>query len=74
MLTDQQKTEIRRHCGYPAYGATPAGNMGWRFFVAYGALEFRMNNLSAAEEAVALTYVATLIQLEGAVPSTSDKS
>jgi hypothetical protein len=72
MFTDQQKTDIRRHCGYPAYGAAPAGNMGWRFFVAYGALEYRLNNLSPAEQAVVLTYIATLNQLEAVVPPTSD--
>jgi hypothetical protein len=72
MFTDQQKTDIRRHCGYPAYGAAPDGNMGWRFFTAYGALEYRLNNLASAEEAVVLTYVTTINQLEVAVPATSD--
>ncbi len=72
MLTDAQKTDIRRFCGYPAYGASPSGNMGWRFYVAYGALEYRMNNLSPAEEIVVGNYLATLLQLELAVPSASD--
>jgi hypothetical protein len=71
MFTDQQKTDIRRFCGYPAYGAGAAGNMGWRFFTAYGALEYRMNNLSANELAVVVTYLATLNQLEQAVPGAS---
>jgi hypothetical protein len=30
-FTDAEKTDIRRYCGYPAYGAGAAGNMGWRF-------------------------------------------
>jgi hypothetical protein len=72
MFTDQQKTDIRRHCGYPAYGAAPDGNMGWRFFTAYGALEYRMNNLSPNEETVTLTYVATIGQLEVAVPMATE--
>jgi hypothetical protein len=72
MFTDQQKVDIRRYCGYPAYGAAPDGNMGWRFFTAYGALEYRMNNLSSNEVAVVLTYLATLSQLETAVPAASD--
>jgi len=72
MFTDQQKTDIRRFCGYPAYGAGAAGNMGWRFFTAYGALEYRMNNLSANEMAVVVTYLATLNQLEQAVPGASE--
>jgi hypothetical protein len=72
MFTDQQKTDIRRFCGYPAYGAGAAGNMGWRFFTAYGALEYRMNNLSPNEMAVVVTYLATLNQLEQAVPGASE--
>ena len=72
MFTDQQKTDIRRFCGYSAYGASPAGNLGWRFYTAYGLLEYRMNNLSPAEMSVALGYLATLSQLEGAVPNASD--
>jgi hypothetical protein len=72
MFTDQQKTDIRRHCGYSAYGAAPDGNMGWRFFTAYGTLEYRMNNLSPAEQAVVLNYVATLNQLESAVPMSTE--
>lgn len=71
MFTDQQKTDIRRHCGYPAYGAGNAGNMGWRFFTAYGALEYRLNNLLAAEESVVTNYVAAIDQLEAAVPGVS---
>jgi len=72
MLTDQQKTDVRRFCGYPAYGASPSGNIGWRFFVSYGLLEYRMNNLSVAEVAVILSYLATLSQLEAVVPTASD--
>jgi hypothetical protein len=68
MFTDAQKTDIRRFCGYPAYGAGVYGNMGWRFYQAYGALEYRLNNLSAAEIAVVLSYVGTLGALETAIP------
>ena len=66
-FTDAQKTDIRRFCGYPAYGAGPAGFQGWRFFQAYGLLEFRIDNLSAAEVAVVATYLATLATLEDAI-------
>ena len=66
-FTDAQKTDIRRYCGYPAYGAGNAGFQGWRFFQAYGLLEYRLNNLSAAEMAVAATYLGTLATLETAV-------
>jgi len=71
-FTDAQKTEIRRYCGYPAYGAGAAGFESWRFFQAYGTLEYRMNNLSPAETAVSLQYLTTLRMLEAAIPTASE--
>jgi hypothetical protein len=66
-FTDAQKTDVRRYCGYPAYGAGASGFQGWRFFQAYGLLEFRLNNLSPAELSVVLNYLSTLATLEAAV-------
>src|SRR5664279_4837732 len=40
----------------------------WRFFQVYGALEFRLTNLSVSEIAVARRYLGTLLGLELAVP------
>lgn len=65
---DSEKTDIRRFCGYPAYGGTPSGFQSYRFFQAYGAIEFKLNNLSTAEEAVVrTTYLANLGTLETAI-------
>lgn len=72
MLTDAERTDARRFCGYPAYGAGQAGNMGWRFYQAYGALEYRLSNLSGVEETVLRTYLGTIRRLEAAVPCASD--
>ncbi len=72
MFSDVERTDIRRFCGYPAYGAGAAGNMGWRFYTAYGALEYRISNLACTEEAVVRQNLATLRALECAVPATSD--
>ena len=72
MFTDAQKTDIRRFCGYSAYGASASGFVGWRFYVAYGTLEYRMNNLAPAEEAVVGSYLNTLQQLEAAVPGAGE--
>ena len=66
---DAEKTDIRRYCGYPAYGNSADGNMGWRFYQQYGALEYRMNNLSASEEAVVRAQMFSLAALEAGVPS-----
>ena len=71
MFTDAQKADIRRFCGYPAYGAGAAGFNSWRFFQAYGTLEYRLNNLAPAEIAVTLQYLSTLATLEAAIPPTS---
>ncbi len=71
-FSDAQKADIRRFCGYPAYGAGAAGFNSWRFFQAYGTLEYRLNNLAPAEMAVVLQYVSTLAALEAAIPPTSD--
>ena len=68
MFLDSEKTDIRRFCGYPAYGAGPVGFQSWRFFQAYGLLEYRLNNLSPAEETVVRNYLATLYPLESAIP------
>jgi hypothetical protein len=67
-FTDAEKADIRRFCGYPAYGASASGFDNWRFFQVYGLLEYRMNNLSDAEATVVRRYLGTLTVLEYAVP------
>lgn len=63
-LTDEEKVDVRRHCGYPAFGGQPVQAFGHRFFQHYGTLEFRIENMSAAEEAVLRSYLVRLNQLE----------
>lgn len=71
-LTDSERVDIRRFCGYPAYGSGQGGVQSWRYFQAYGLLEFRVNNLALAEETIIRRYLATLTSLELAVPAASD--
>jgi hypothetical protein len=71
-FTEPEKTDIRRFCGYPAFGSVASGFENWRFYQAYGLLEFRMNNLSTAEETVVRRYLGTLLVLEHAVPRSAD--
>lgn len=66
-FTDAQKVDIRRHCGFPVYGSQVGSNAGYRYFQSYGTLEFRMSNLTAAEEAVVVTYLTSLTTLEAAI-------
>lgn len=72
-FTNAQKVDIRRHCGYPAFGSTAVNQGGfqsYRFFEAYGQLEFRLNNLAPEEETVVLNYVAELNTLEADIYGT----
>lgn len=71
MLSESEKTDARRFMGYPAHGADPAGNMGWQFYQAYGAVEFRLGSLSDSELVVARQFLGTLSMLEQAIPGMS---
>ncbi|HUB47016.1 MAG TPA: hypothetical protein VMB73_18700 [Acetobacteraceae bacterium] len=71
-LTDAEKTDARRFCGYSAYGAAPVGFETWRFYQVYGLLEFRLNNLSPSELGVIRRYLATLTGLEVAIPRSGE--
>jgi hypothetical protein len=71
-FTDAEKTDIRRYCGYPAYGAAPVGFQTWRFYQVYGLLEFRMNNLSQSETGIVRRHLVTLHNLESAVPRSGE--
>lgn len=66
-LADAEKADVRRFCGYQTYGAGPAGFQGWRFFQAYGLLEFRMNNLAPAEFQNVRYYLSLLYLREADV-------
>lgn len=71
-FTDAERTDIRRYCGYPAYGNGTDGYQGWRFNQVYGAMEFRLQHLSGAEEAVVRRHLAELQVLERAVPASGE--
>jgi hypothetical protein len=73
-FTEAEKTDLRRFCGYGAYGGgTPLPASGYRFATAYGILEYKLNTLSTSEEAVVrTTYLAQLLLLETALVGTSD--
>ena len=53
MLTEQQKVDVRRHCGFPVYGngvgASPP-SFGYRYYTQYLILEYRLDNLDPDEE------------------------
>ena len=66
-LTDPERAEIRRHCGYQPYGPGAAGFIGYRFFQAYGVLEYKMTN-ARPEELQNMRYrLSVLAQVETAL-------
>ena len=68
-LDEADKVDVRRFCGYPAYGAGASGFQGWRFYQAYGLLEYRLNNMAPEEVTVVQQYLTNLRALEAAVPA-----
>ena len=73
MLADPEKVDIRRFCGFPVFGGQPVQAFGMRFFQHYGTLEFRMNNMAPAEEAVIRNvYLPNLATLETAIFGAGD--
>ncbi|GBR12401.1 hypothetical protein AA105894_0516 [Asaia spathodeae NBRC 105894] len=71
-LTEDEKTEIRRFCGYAALGDVASGESSWRFFQNAGTLEWRLNTLAGSERKRLRYFLATLIQMERAVQSVSE--
>lgn len=71
-LTDAERIDARRYCGYPAYGGSASGFSSWRFFQVYGLLEYRLSNLADGELAVIRRYLTTLTGLEVAIPGASE--
>ena len=75
MLTEQQKVDTRRHCGFPVYGnglsASPP-TFGYRYYSQYLILEYRLNNLAPEEESTLITvYLDQCNTLEAAIPTAS---
>lgn len=81
-LTLENKTAIRRHLKYPviglirtgspAYGTLASGFAGYRYFQAYGALEYKMNNLNPDEEARLLGQALAGLAVLGNQPAVGD--
>jgi hypothetical protein len=73
MFSAAQLVDLRRFLGYSLYGAAPTPMNGYRFFTAYGTMEYRLANMSPEEEAVVTTtYLASLYLLEKAIVRSSE--
>lgn len=77
MLTAAQKSDVRRHMGYPALADTVADDArdfayGWVSPGVLQTLEHRLNNLRPEEETTLINvYLANLSALEAAIPAAS---
>lgn len=80
-LTDAQKAQVRRHLKYDVIGlpiVSPGGaaygqaSAGYRYFTAYGRLEWRMNALSPSEEAILLGVPFGGVAFVGGQPNPGD--
>ena len=75
VLTDAQKDDVRRHCGFPVFGlgvGTTPPTFGYRYYEWYLILEYRMNNLSQNQANLLVnTYIANCNQLEQAILTAS---
>ncbi len=71
-FTAQNLVDIRRYCGYPAYGdGAVVFPYPW-IMRQYLALEYRLQHMSTEEGGVVVTtYLANLATLETAIPGTS---
>ncbi len=70
-LSNGERVDVRRFCGYPAYGTGNGGFQNWRFFQAYGTLEYRLTNAAPEEFQQIRQYLGQLIPLEQALLTAS---
>jgi hypothetical protein len=71
-LTDTEKVNVRRYCGFKMFGGRPVQAFEHRFYTHYGTLEFRMNNMLDEEETQTRAFLTTLATLEAAIPTATD--
>ena len=75
VLTDSQKDDVRRHCGFPVFGlgvGTTPPTFGYRYNTWYLILEYRMNNLGQNQANLLVdTYINNCNQLEQAILTAS---
>jgi hypothetical protein len=72
VFTDAQLVDVRRFCGYPAYGDGSVVFPAPWIMRQYLALEYRMQHMDVNEGNVVVnTYLTNLYTLESAIPGAS---
>lgn len=76
ILTEQQKVDVRRHCGFPVFGlgvGTTPPTFGYRYYEWYLILEYRLNNLDPVEANTLMSvYITQCNNLEQAILGSSN--
>ena len=70
-LSNAERVDVRRFCGYSVMGPNNASFASYRFFQAYGMMEYRLTNLAAEEFQQLRQYLGQLYQLEQAILNAS---
>jgi hypothetical protein len=69
-LTEAQKIKVRYYCGYGMIGQQMLPANGYRFFQAYGEMEYKLINMQTGEEDEVINYyLVNLDQLKSDIPS-----
>jgi len=64
-FTDAELVSLRFYCGFSAKGSPTGYALGIRFYPAYGAMEYRMQNLTVEEEGfVRIHFLTPLAHIE----------
>lgn len=74
MLTDAQKVDVRRYAGYPYAGADPSfiDPVIYRTRISTTTLTFWLNNITATEQTVLVTFLTQLAVLETGILGAAD--
>ncbi len=71
-LSDSERTDVRRFCGYPIRATGTSGTQFVGYSPSAETLESRLTLLTEPEIAVVRRYLATLTALELAIPRSSE--
>ncbi len=70
-LTSTERVDVRRFCGYSVLGPDNASFESYRFFTAYGTMEYRLTNLATEEFQQLRQFLGQLYLLEQAILNAS---
>ena len=70
-LSNSERVDVRRFCGYSVLGPNNASFESYRFFTAYGTMEYRLTNMALEELQQCRQYLGQIYLLEQAILNAS---